>query len=89
MDDSPAVCPQCHQEVRFRQEASLSVCPACGFGFERQTPPVISSGNPLPDTSVVWQILRGLLIAFLILAVIVLVLIGVLFVGCAVKGFKI
>src|SRR5919204_4368611 len=38
MDGPRAFCPQCKRDVQFQQSGALTVCPACGYSYERTTP---------------------------------------------------
>ena len=43
MDSLNAFCPQCKRDVQFQQYGALTVCPACGYSYER-------TGAPMPET---------------------------------------
>ena len=84
MNEAQALCPQCRNEVNFRKQGRIATCPTCGFHYELGEPPYL---GPVPTLdrpeSFLFQFLKIMAIALLVLMGVGAVLAGIVFVGCA------
>ena len=84
MNGAKALCPQCKNEVSFRKQGRVATCPACGFQYELSEPPYLGPVPPLDrPENFLFQFLKIMAIALLVLLGVGAVLAGIVFVGCA------
>ena len=89
MNHAKAVCPRCKAEVHFERQGSVARCPLCGFQYELQAPPPLGSFPLKADSarSPLVQFIKVAVIVVLILLGTATLVLGVLFLGCSLKGF--
>lgn len=68
MDSLQAFCPQCKQDVQFQPYGALTVCPACGYSYERTTPTPEVQRKSLTALQIILFIFWILLPSFLALS---------------------